>query len=123
MSAIPATTTIKGVTLLRLGQGKEEVELPEGSTLADLLQNIGADTKGLEILVDGKPIEACLVLQTGMIVSIGMKIAGEKTRKTWNDTVGMFRDELFFEEAVKEGRDYRDSLREAAPSNGDLAKP
>ena len=77
MSATPATTTTKGVTLLRLGQGKEEVELPEGSTLADLLQNIGADPKGLEILVDGKPIEACVVLQTGMIVSIGMKTAGE----------------------------------------------
>ena len=122
MSAIPTATIKQGVTLLRLGQGKEEVELPEGATLADLLQNIGADPTGLEILVDGKPIEAWLVLRTGMIVSIGMKTAGERTRKTWNDTVGMFQDDPFFEEAVKEGRDYRESQRGASASNGGLAK-
>ncbi len=97
MSAIPTATTKQGVTLLRLGQGKEEVELPEGATLADLLQKIGADPTGLEILVDGKPIEAWLVLQTGMIVSIGNRPNQAATNGARVGGIGDFHDDPVFE--------------------------
>ena len=102
MSAIPATTSKQGVTLLRLGQGKEEVESPEGSTLADLLQNIGADPNGLEILVDGKPIEACLVLQTGMIVSLGNRPNQVATNGAWVDGIGDFHDDPVFDAMMEQ---------------------
>ena len=119
MGAIPETTTKTNVTLLRLGEGKEVIELSEGATLADLLRITGLNARDCEILVDGRPLEDCSMLQTGMIVSVGIAPGSERGRRTWRDTVGMFRDDPLLDQASEEGRNYRKSLRDEVTSNGD----
>jgi hypothetical protein len=116
MSASPATTAKTVVTLLRLGHGKEEIEVPEGATLADLLRLVDATTEHEEILVDGKSLEKCLILRAGMIVSVGRKVESPPPKPTWLETVGMFRDDPLFEESTDEGRAYRESQREGPES-------
>ena len=123
MSASPAPTVRTGVTLLRLGTGKEVIELPEGATLAGLLRVVEANTQHEEILIDGKSLEECLILRPGMIVSVGHKEKVTPGRPSWRETVGMFRDDPLFEESVKEGRAYREAQREGSEPTSDSTLP
>src|SRR3954468_7274969 len=74
MSAKPATVEKNGVTLVRLGVGKQVFALPEGATLADLLRTAQARTEIQAIYNDGKPIEEHPPVQDGMVVTIVPKI-------------------------------------------------
>jgi sulfur carrier protein ThiS len=107
MSAKPSTTEKNGVMLIRPGVEGQEYTLPEGATLADLLQQAQAQTEGRVILIDGRRLEEALVLQPGMTISI---VPDER----WRETFGMFKDDAAFNEMVEAGRAYRESLREAA---------
>jgi hypothetical protein len=108
MSAEPvpkpkATANAKtGVTLLRIGVGKERYDLPEGATLADLLRLAQAESDHLEVLIDGRPLAECLVLQPDTIVSVAPKPRDTAPRGDWRRNAGMFRDNPAFEEMTAE---------------------
>ena len=70
MSAKPATTEKNEVTLIQQGVGRQEYTLPEGATLAELLQKAQAQAEGQSIYIDGKPLEEQFTLQPGMIVTV-----------------------------------------------------
>jgi hypothetical protein len=108
MSPKPATAETIGVTLLRMGVGKQEFDLPDGSTLGDLLRAAGVDPQDQTVFIDGKPLEDRLVLRPGKIVSTEPHPKNAPTGGSWQDTIGMFRDDPLFEQAVAAGRAYRE---------------
>jgi hypothetical protein len=91
-----------GVTLLRTGIGRERFDLPEGATLGDLLRLAQAEADHLEILIDGRPLAECLVLQPDTIVSVTPKPTGTAPRGDWRRNAGMFKDNPAFEEMMAE---------------------
>jgi sulfur carrier protein ThiS len=112
MGAKPATAEKNGVILIRMGVGREEVALPEGATLADLLRAARIEEDGQEILIDGRPLEESLVLQPGSIVTVSPGRKNDGSRPLWWDSVGMFRDDPTFEEMMKRIEARRDSERD-----------
>ena len=114
MDAKPATAEKNGVILIRMGVGREEVILPEGATLADLLREARIEKDGQEILIDGRPLEESLVLQPGSIVTVAPGQKSDSSQPFWWRGVGMFRDDPTFEEMVKRIEARRDSERDAS---------
>lgn len=98
----PEGETRLGVTVLRLGLGKEEYALPEGSTLADLLRKAGESLDCHDVMIDGRPLADQILLQSGMIVSIVPKSNGSVATAPWRETIGMFRDDPAFEEMMRD---------------------
>ena len=88
-------------TLLRLGTGREDHILPEGATLADLLRAAGVGTENQTVFLDEKPIEECLVLKPGTIVSLLPRSRSVAAGTSWQDGVGMFRDDPGFQGMMK----------------------
>jgi sulfur carrier protein ThiS len=102
MSAKPVTASEKTlVILLRMGVGKQEFELPEGTTLADLLRSSGIDPESHALFIDGKPLAESLVLHPGMIVSALPKPASERTGDDWRGSVGFFSNDPAFNEMLQ----------------------
>lgn len=101
------------VVLLRLGVGMDEVALPPGATLADLLAFTEADIAGQDVFVDGRPLADAVVLKSGAVVTIVPRASNAVPTSSWRDTIGMFRDDPNFEAAAEAGRAYRESQREA----------
>jgi hypothetical protein len=58
------------VTLLRPDLGPQTFTLPEGATLADLLREAGAGIQAKNILIDGRPLEEVLILNSGMAITV-----------------------------------------------------
>jgi len=114
MSAKPATAEKNGVTLIRLGVGKQAYALPEGATLADLLRTAQVQAESQAIYIDGRPIEEHLVVQDGMVVTIVPKPKNAATDDRWRETIGMFADDPTFQEMVDAGRAIREADRKAA---------
>lgn len=114
MGAKPTTAEKIGVILIRMGIGREEVVLPEGATLADLLREARIEKDGQEILIDGRPIEDLLVLQPGMIVTLAPGKKDDKSKPSWWDSVGMFRDDPTFPEFIERVKARRDQERAGA---------
>lgn len=112
MSAEPIVETRRAVVLLRLGVGIEEIDLPEGATLADVLQAAGVDPSDGEILIDGKPPAESLAMRPGAIVSVGPKPTQPAGPPPWVSTIGMFRDDPTFEAFVNDVRKARDAERD-----------
>jgi hypothetical protein len=108
MSAKPATTEKTEVTLIRQGVGREEYTLPEGATLADLLQKAHAQQQGQLIYIDGKPLEEQIILRPGMIITT-VTTKGKPARdERWLESIGMMHgDPVFLEvcEAVEKSRE------------------
>jgi hypothetical protein len=104
MSAKPATKEKGGVTLLRMGIGKEEFALPEGSTLGDLLRAARVDAATQTLFIDGKPLEESLVLRPGTIVSAVPRVVSAlpqakeaAPREGWSDVIGAFANNPEFD--------------------------
>ncbi len=114
MSAIPETKAKTSVTLLRPGLGKEDIELPEGATLADLIRAAGANTADLEILVDGMPIEESVVLRNGMIVSACARAYQPSLNRSWRQTVGDFHDDPTFEAMMERVHTEREAEKQTS---------
>lgn len=99
MSAEPTPPPRKGVILLRLGTGVEEFELPEGATLADVLNAANVDPARSEVMIDGKSMPEAIVLKPGAIVSVGPKVSVPEP--PWRATLGMLRDAPGFDEMMR----------------------
>jgi hypothetical protein len=98
MSGKPAAPEKTGVTLLRMGVGKQEFDLPEGATLADLLRAAGVNPEEQAIFIDRRPLEDVIVLRRGMIVSAAPRPPkSAPTRKEWRDVMGDFHDDPAFD--------------------------
>ncbi len=110
------------VTLLRSNLGSQTFKLPEGATLADLLREAGGGIQAKNILIDGRPLEEFVILNSGMAVTVLPEPIGSRQR-TWLDTVGMFADDPTFEEAVAAGRAYREADRQATLEQLDREDP
>lgn len=110
----PTSATKAGVTLLRPGVNAQEIELPEGATLADLLREARADASDQAIFIDGRPVEEWLVLQPGVVVSLVPRVRNETRPADWRETVGMFRGDPVFEEMMKAVQASREAEREAS---------
>jgi hypothetical protein len=100
MSASAAKSTRTRLTLLRLGVGKEEIELPEEATLADLLRVSAANLNTHEVLIDGKPLEELFAMRSGMIVSLAPRAKVPPAESQWPRSVGAFRDNPDFDEMM-----------------------
>lgn len=101
------------VTLYRTGADLQVFTMPEGASLADLLRAAGVPPRDSSLLINGRSIESILTLESGMTITILPEPPGLHIR-SWRDTVGMFADNPFFEEAVAEGRAIREADRRAA---------
>jgi hypothetical protein len=107
------------VTLLRPDAGPQIFTLAEGATLGDLLREAGAAIRSPNLLIDGRPMEEVLILQSGMTITIVPEPPQTPRKRTWRDTVGMFADDPTFEEAIAEGRAIREADRRAAREEAD----
>lgn len=114
MDPQPSAVIKAGVTLLRPGVDAQEIELPEGATLADLLREARADTSEQAIFIDGRPVEEWIVLQPNVVVSLVPRVRNATRPADWRETVGMFRDDPVFAEIAEAGRAIREAGREAA---------
>lgn len=110
MSSATVTEAGQGVTLLRLGEGKQVYDLPQGSTLADLLRAAGIDLRTHEVMIDGLRIEDAIALRPGDIVSLSPRAADD----AWRETVGMFRGDPIFGAIIEAGRALREAERDEA---------
>lgn len=102
------------VKLIRPDEGPQTVTLPEGSTLADLIRDVGAGNRGTIVQIDGRPIEESTILQPGMTVTVDVEEASEPSNGSWRATVGRFSHPDFLREVIAEGRAIREADREAA---------
>lgn len=101
-----------GVTVLRIGVGKEEYDLPDGSTLADLLLKAGVKSEAQGIMIDGRPITELVALRGGMIISVMPNSNGAPRSEPWLETIGMFHDNPAFDEMMGEVEANRNLERE-----------
>jgi hypothetical protein len=123
MGTEPAAAEIEGVVLLRMGVGRQEFVLPEGATLADLLREAEVDADDQEIMIDGRSLEEIFVLQPGTIVTVMPRPKETSRRRSWRDTIGMFRGDPVFAEIVEAGRAIREAEREAARQESEQDVP
>ncbi len=103
------------VTLLRPGVGTKVVELAEGSTVAALLRQAGADAGAYQsnIFIGDKDLTEYAVLEEGMIVSIVPQVKNAADREPWRETIGMFKDNPAFEEMMKDVWAQREARRQS----------
>jgi hypothetical protein len=120
-----ASTAKQGteVTLLRPDHGPQTFTLPEGATLADLLREAGGEIQAQNILIDGRPLEEFLILNSGMAITIVPEPPPGPRKRSWRDTVGMFADDADFQAMVDAGRAYREADRQAILEQLDREDP
>ncbi len=98
-----ASTAKRGmeVTLLRPDLGSQTFTLPEGATLADLLREAGGGIELKNILIDGRPLEEVLILNSGMAITVVPEPPPDRrTGLSRDDVIGDFK--LFDEVATFE---------------------
>jgi hypothetical protein len=108
MSAKAKKATKNAVTLIRQGVGREELALPEGATLADVLRAARVQTEDAQIYIDGRPLEQQVALQPGAVISVVPRPARPPSLGSWQEGIGMFHgNEAFRElcEAVEKSRE------------------
>jgi hypothetical protein len=121
--SVPSTLKREAeVTLLRPDLGSQTFNLPEGATLADLLREAGGEIQAKNVLIDGRPLEELVILNSGMAITVIPEPLGQRKR-SWLDTVGMFADDPDFAEAVAAGRAYREADRHATLEQLDREDP
>jgi sulfur carrier protein ThiS len=98
MSELGTSTLKISVRLVTPGVGVRDYHLSEGSTLADLLRQSETSTTDRAIFVDGHPIEECLPLREGAVVTIVPKPENSAADEPWRAVVPAFRDEALFQE-------------------------
>jgi hypothetical protein len=103
-----------GVTLLRPGAGARNIDLPEGSTLADLLRQENVVTGNSSIAIDGKELAEHLVLREGMVIAVAPQATNAASRRSWRDLMGDFHDDPVFEEIMQAIEDDRRAEKEQA---------
>jgi hypothetical protein len=112
MSVKPLTVKRGGVTLIRIGTGKQEFDLPEGATLADLLRVSGVEPETQSIFIDGKPLAEALVLPPGTIVSAIPRTKDAPPTPDWSGVIGAFHDNPEFEEMMRAVNAEREAEKE-----------
>jgi sulfur carrier protein ThiS len=89
------------VTLVRPGIGTEVVELTEGSTVADLLRQTGANACHSNVFIGDKDLAEYAVLEEGVTVFLVPQPKNAADREPWRETIGMFKDDPAFEEMME----------------------
>lgn len=107
------------VTLLRPDVGSQTFILSEGATLGDLLRKAGAAVRDPGILIDGRPLDEVMLMESGMTITIVPETPEIPGKRAWRDTVGMFADDPDFEAMVEAGRAIREADRRAAREEAD----
>lgn len=104
MSELKTSTREILVHLVGPGVDERDYSLPEGATLADLLDRSGTSTEDLVVLVDGLPPEGLLPLRAGMVVTIVPGPGNAAGSEPWRAAVPALRDEAL-------AREYSEILR------------
>jgi hypothetical protein len=112
MSTESVTAPGNRVTLLRMGVGKEEVVLPEGATLADLVRLAHVRVEHQEIFIDGRTLLECLALQPNMIVSVVPRRSNAGNMGDWRGAIGDFKDDPEFEAMMRQVMAEREAEKE-----------
>lgn len=89
------------VTLLRPGVEAKNIDLPEGSTLADLLRQENVGTRSSSIAIDGKELAEHLVLRAGMVITVIPQAKSAASERSWRDFMGDFHNDPVFEEIMQ----------------------
>jgi hypothetical protein len=84
------------ITLIRLGVGVQKYRLPEGATLADLLNRAGVSTANQGISIDGIVAETTAPLRAGALVSIIPEPSNGALDEPWRATIPSFQDNELF---------------------------
>lgn len=115
MSVKPPSKKVLEVALLRPGCETETYSLPTGSTLGDLLRESRASTEGHDVFINGQRPEENVVLKPDMVVSLAPHLRSKSPHGSWRATIGMFRDDPWFERTVEAGRALREAERNGGP--------
>lgn len=106
MSELKTSAPEISIRLVGPGLSERDFHLPEGSTLADLLDRSGASTQDQAILVDGQPLAELLPLRPGMVITVVPRPKDDGLAEPWRGTIPAFQDEALF-------REYTEILTEA----------
>jgi hypothetical protein len=98
MSELKTSAEAILVHLVRPGVGVRDYHLAVGATLADLLRQSGSLATDQAVFVDGLPLEECLPLHEGVVVTIVPKPSNAAGTEPWRATIPAFRDEALFQE-------------------------
>jgi hypothetical protein len=123
MSIASTVNGVMEVTLLRPDLGSQTFTLPDGATLADLLREAGGGIQAKNILIDGRPLEEVLILNSGMAITVVPEPPPSPAKRSWRDTVGWFADDPDFQAMVDAGRAYREADRQATLEQLDREDP
>ena len=104
----------ENLVLIRSDADSQTYTLPEGATLGDLLREAGVAIRSPNLLIDGRPIEDAMTLESGMTVTINSEDNSKLSNGSWRATVGKFSNPAILREIVAEGRAIREAEREAA---------
>ena len=67
-------------------------------------------------------IEKRLVVLEAQVASLAAKVNGEPAKPWWHRVAGVMTDDATFDEAMRLGREYRESLRPGAKKKGGAKK-
>jgi hypothetical protein len=101
MSTRPKPARKTTVVLLKDGVGRQDYQLPAGTTLAELLREANVDRNNETISIDGKSVEEFVVLKPGMVVSVVPRPAKQSSVGSWEEGIGMFHGNEAFRELVQ----------------------
>jgi hypothetical protein len=84
-----ASNTKQGmeVTLLRPDLDSQTFMLPERATLADLLREAGGGIPSKNILIDGRPLEEVVILNSGMAITVVPQPPPSPAKDSWHNAV------------------------------------
>lgn len=99
--------------LVRPFFGAREWFVPPGSTVMDLLARAGARAAGHDIMIGARVVAPSEPLKKGAVVFLVPRTRAALEELTWQDSVGLFRDDAAFREMVEAGRAYRETGRES----------
>src|SRR5262249_42779298 len=83
--------------------------LPVGSTVGDLLRTAHADAENMEVLVNGVRMQDLVVITNGATIRLTPRTEVGSNPRSWEQSVGQFRDDAGFDEFVESVRLHRNS--------------
>jgi hypothetical protein len=119
MSTASTANGVMEVRLLRPDQGSETFTLPEGATLADLLREAGGGIQAGNILIDGRPLEEVLILNSAMAITVVPEPPPSPAKGARQATPGRFVHAPTFEERVATARANREAELQAMLEESD----
>lgn len=105
-------TETVGVILVRPGAGREEYELPGGSTVADLLRAAHASPDNQDVLIGDRALAESLPLHPGMVISIVPRV--RNASGSWRELIDQPGVRQAFEEVMQAVNEERESEKEKA---------